>query len=312
VITVERQSAIAGALLFSPLVALVVVHAWIYEPTASYGAVLTTLTAALALAFVLNTVLRPKRIEILYAPGAELVLEESREGADSTYRVLIEDRGQVRTLLDHDDPARALREVKRLHQELALPVRAGWGLSSTALSEARTPANLLPTEVRGARWQAQGRTALAACLGSLFIFGVTVFTFDKVSTPIGGLSRTLPTLSALLIALVGLALLTLRLRVRITKTGVTVDQTLLFFSHRTYEIEARSLFRADAVGASAAHPQHVVFHTAEGLRAVRLSGPSAQAVARAVVAEPPQPRQSGVSWAPAGRDHTISLEENPC
>jgi hypothetical protein len=126
------------------------------------------------------------------------------------------------------------------------------------------------------------------------------------------LARVLPLVFAALIALIGLALLVLRLRVRITESGLRVDTTLLSLSIKEFELPSHAIGRADAVGSRENRPQHVLIQTTDGPRAIPLSGPAAHAVARAIVAAPRRPGNSGVSWARLARDHHSSLEENPC
>jgi hypothetical protein len=313
-VTIARKSAIAGTLLFSPVIGLMTALPWFFTPTSPYGTLLTTVTGVGWLSGVAWLAVRQRRIEIAVSPAAELVLEESTEGDDPAYRVVLEDRGRTEVVLEHSDPARALKELRRLRDELGIPVRPGWGLSATALncSPDEVPARLVPADVSGPRWQAQGRTALASCLGSLFILAVTAFTFSRVIAPASLLARVLPLVFALLIGLVGVALLVLRLRVRITESGLRVDTTLLSLSLKELELPAHAIARADAVGSRENRPQHVLIQTIEGPRAIPLSGVAAHAVARAIVAAPRRPGNSGVSWARPIRDHQSSLEENPC
>jgi hypothetical protein len=301
-------------LLFSPVIALMTALPWFFTPTSPYGALVTTVIGVCWLSGVVWLAVRQHRIEIAVSPAAELVLEESTEGDDPAYRVVLEDRGRVEVVLEHGDPARALNELWRLRAELGVPLRPGWGLSATALSYTPdgAPARLLPADVSGPRWQAQGRTALASCLGSLFILGVTAFTFSRVIAQASLLARVLPLVFASLIAVIGLALLVLRLRVRITESGLRVDTTLLSLSIKEFELPSHAIGRADAVGSRENRPQHVLIQTTDGPRAIPLSGPAAHAVARAIVAAPRRPENSGVSWARLARDHHSSLEENPC
>ena len=301
-------------MLFSPVIALMTALPWFFTPTSPYGVPLITVAGVCWLSGVVWLAVRQHRIQIAVSPAAELVLEESTEGDDPAYRVVLEDRGRTEVVLEHSDPARALNELWRLRDGLGIPVRPGWGLSETALSYAPdcVPAQLVPADVSGPRWQGQKRTALASCLGSLFILGVTAFTFSRVVAPASLLARVLPLVFALLIALVGLALLVLRLRVRITESGLRVNTTLLSLSVKEFELPPRAIGRADAVGSRENRPQHVLIQTTDGPRAIPLSGPAAHAVARAIVAAPQRPENSGTSWARLDRDHQSSLEENPC
>jgi hypothetical protein len=313
IITVERDSSIGPALLFAPLVVATMALPWLLGAGLLGGAV-TTLTSVVWVGGAALLATRKARIDVVVPPEAELVLAEPREGDDATYRVLIQGRGSLEPLFEYRDPAHALSDVRRVQAELGLPVRPGWGLSESALScyERTAPATLRSLEVRGPRWQAQGRTALAACLGSLFILGVTVFTFSKVVTQATALSRFLPIVFATLIALAGLVLLSLRLRVRITPEGIRFDTSLLTLNLFPGELSEREILRADAVGTRADRPQHVLVQTSRGPRSLPLCGPAARAVTAAIVAEPTRPKDSGVSWTPAARDRTRPLEENPC
>jgi hypothetical protein len=313
IITVERSSAIGPALLFSPLLVATVTLPWLLD--ASFlGRAATTLAGLLWVGGAALLARRRARVEVVIPPEAELVLAEPNEGDDATYRVLMAGRGSLESLLEYRDPAHALIDLRRLRDELGIPVRAGWGLSPSAIacSEQSPPATLRSLEVRGPRWQSQGRTALAACLGSLFILGVTVFTFAKVVSPATALSRFLPIVFATLIALAGLVLLLLRLRVRITPEGIRFDTSILSLSLFPGELSEREILRADAVGAHRERPQHVLLQTTRGPRSLQLCGQAARAVTTAIVAEPTRPKDSGVSWAPAMRDRARPLEENPC
>lgn len=313
IITVERRSSIGAALLFAPLVVTTVALPWLMGAN-PLGCAVTTLAGLVWVGGAALLAARRGRVEVVIPPEAELVLAEPPEGDDATYRVLIQGRGSLEPLLEYRDPALALIDLRRLSDELGLPVRAGWGLSETALacSEQSAPATLRSLEVRGPRWQAQGRAALAACLGSLFILGVTVFTFSKVASPANTLSRFLPIVFAVLIALAGLLLLLMRLRVRITPEGLRFDTSILSLSLFPGELPEREILRADAVGASGRGPQHVLVQTSRGPRSLPLCGPAARAVTAAIVAEPSRPKDSGVSWTPAARDRARPLEENPC
>jgi hypothetical protein len=315
IITVERSSSIGPALLFAPLVVATMALPWVMGRSSSLlGALVTTLAGVVWVGGAALLTIRRGRVDVVIPPEAELVLAEPHEGDDATYRVLIEGRGSLEPLLEHRDPAQALLDLRRLRDELGLPVRAGWGLSESAIacSEQSPPATLRSLEVRGPRWQAQGRTALAACLGSLFILGVTVFTFSKVASQATALSRLLPIVFASLIALAGLTLLLLRLRVRLTPQGIRFDTSILTLSLFPGELAGREILRADAVGARGDRPQHVLLQTSRGPRSLPLCGPAARAVTAAIVAAPSRPKDSGVSWTPAARDRARPLEENPC
>jgi len=313
IITVERRSSITPALLFAPLIAATVALPWLFGASLA-GSAVTTLVGLVWVGGAWLLAARRVSVDVVVPPEAELVLAEPREGDDATYRVLIAGRGSLEPLLEHRDPADALRDLRRLRDELGLPVRPGWGLSQNALSWAdpRPPATLRPLEVSGPRWQAQGRTALAACLGSLFILGVTVFTFSKVASAATSLSRVLPFVFATFVALAGLVLLLLRLRVKITPQGVKFDTSILTLRLLPGELSEQEILRADAVGARGDRPQHVLLQTSRGFRSLPLCGPAARAVTAAIVVEPTRPKDSGVSWTPAARDRARSLEENPC
>jgi hypothetical protein len=313
-ITVERQSAITGALLFSPVILAIMALPWLEAPTSPWGMVVTTLTGLGWLLGVSWLTLRRPRLTMAVSPSSELVLEDSSEGDDSAYRVLLADGDHVQTVLEHEDPARALVELRQLRDELRLPVRPGWGLSASALRHADDggAATLSPADVSGQRWQAQRRTALASCLGSLFILGVTVFTFVRVNAPATTLGQVLPILFAVLLALVGLSLFVLRVRVRVSARGLRVDTTLLYLTFEGFELPAREIGRADAVGARADRPQHVLIHTSGGPRAIPLVGAAAHVIARAIATPPPRSQDSAVPWTPITHDRARSLQENPC
>ncbi len=313
IITVERRSSIGPTLLFAPLVVTTVALPWWFDASL-LGCAVTTLAGLVWVGGAALLAARKAPVDVVIPPEAELVLAEPPEGDDATYRVLIQGRGSLEPLLEYRDPARALIDLRRLRDELGLPVRAGWGLSQSALacSEQSAPATLRALEVRGPRWQAQGRTALAACLGSLFILGVTVFTFSKVASPPTALGRCLPLVFATLVALSGLLLLLLRIRVRVSPDGIRFDTAILTLSLCPGELAEREILRADAVGACGRRPQHVLVQTPRGPRSLPLCGPAAHAVSAAIVAEPARPKDSGVSWTPAARDRARPLEENPC
>lgn len=313
-ITVRRTPAITALLLFTPVIAVITLLPWFWSATSTLGAALTTCAGLVWVGGVALLAARPRRQVIPVSDTAELVLEESTEGDDACYRVLLDDHGQLEVVLEHDDPGRALRELRRLQDGLGIAVRPGWGLTASAVEHPTdsAPARLANADVSGSRWQAQGRTALASCLGSLFILGVTAFTFSKVGSGPTMLGRVLPLLFAALLALVGAALLLLRLRVRTTDAGVRVDTVLGPLRLAHFELPAASISRADAVGARGDRPQHVVFHTSDGPRAIPLVGVPASVVARAVVPEPRRREEPRVSWARLPRDHHPVLEENPC
>lgn len=313
-ITVERPSAAADSLLFAPILLAVTALPWLAAPTTSYGPLVTTLLGSGWLVYAAVKGLRPTRLEIAVPRGAILVLAQSQDGLDASYRVLLEAGPNSELLLDHDDPARALDELRRIRRELGLEVRPGWGLTLDAIlhPEELGPAKLVPADVRSPRWQAQARTTLASCAGALFILAVTAYTFAKVGVQSSLLGRFLPALFAVLVGLAGLLLLTLRLRVRVSERGLRVDSSMFYLSFKSYEVRAADIVRADAVSANGQGAQHVLLQTATGLRSIPLVGPAAAAISRAITATPREVNDSEASWPKPVRGHAAALEENPC
>lgn len=313
-VIVARKIEVGGALLFSPLVALVTAVPWLATPTSTWGAWVTALFGVGWFGTALWVAMGRRTVQVPVSTAAELVLALPDEGDDTTYRVMLHDRDHVQLLLEHDDPARALLEVRRIQEELGVAVRPGWGLSASALShpEQSAPARLVPVEVSGPRWQGQARAALASCLGALFIVGVMVFTFSRVAAAATLLGQVLPLLFAMLLGLVGLLLLVMRSRVRVTAAGLRFDTTVLSLEFKELELPAQALGRADAVGSRPDRPQHVVLHTAAGPRSIQLAGSAALLVARAIVAEPRRGGNPNLSWARTARQQRGALEENPC
>jgi hypothetical protein len=313
-ITVERPSALANSLLFAPVLGTVTVLPWLSSPTTTYGPIVTTLLGVGWLAYAALSGLRPTRIEIPVPRGAVLVLAESKDGLDSSYRVLLDSGTHSELVLDHDDPARALDELRRLQRELGLEVRPGWGLSAEAIREPvlTAKAKLRAVEVEGPRWQAQARTTLASAIGSMFVLAVTAYTFAKVLAPASTLSRVLPVLFAVLIGLAAVLLLTLRVRVRVSERGVRVDTSMFYLSFEDYEVSADSVLRADAVSASRNGPQHVLLQTTNGVHAIPLVGAAAATLSRAIRVAPEEDHESESSWSRPMHSQAVSLEENPC
>jgi hypothetical protein len=313
-IAVERPSTVASSLLFAPLIAAATLLPLLASPTTNHGRVVTLLLGGGWLVYAAVSGLRPTRLDIPVSSSAVLVLKQSRDGLDSSYRVVVEDGARSELVLDHEDPARALRDLRRIAGELQLEVRPGWGLAAEdiALAEQLTPARLEPVDVRGRRWQAQDRAALAAFAGSLFIVGITLFTYSRVSAPVSTLGHVLPIVFALLIGAASLLLWTLRMRVRVTEQGLRLDTVLFHWSLEEGQILAQDILGARAVAAGAHGPQHVLVQTTSGPRSIPLAGPGATEVARAITRAAPEPKDPRLEWARPARGHAVSLEENPC
>jgi hypothetical protein len=228
--------------------------------------------------------------------------------------VVLEDGARQELLLDQEDPARALADLRRIVRELKLEVRPGWGLTDLDLhlAEHSAPARLTPIDVQGPRWQGQRRATLASFLGSLFILGVTVFTFSRVAAPASTLANVLPVLFALLIFFASLLLWTMRVRVRVREQGLRLDTCVFHWNFKIYEISARDLLGAQAVAAGTKGPQHVLLETSSGPRAIPIAGPVAKELARAIARASSEPKDPRIEWTPPARDQVLSLEENPC
>lgn len=214
--------------------------------------------------------------------------------ADEAYRVhLVFGDGRRQLLLDGDDPAHVLMDLRRILAVWPLPVRSGWGLPKHAApwsieaSTNRLGRGSPGFSVIGAPMASTG-SALATGIGGALIAAIIALVLESRlshGAEISRLSLVLPILGLTFLFLFAASLASAR--VRITKNHVLViEQRTLSLTWRTTRIEASDVVAAYAVQPNSGHPAHLLLQTGTRLVAVRCSGDAARAVAARLLPEP--------------------------
>jgi hypothetical protein len=205
---------------------------------------------------------------------------------------LVLDDERHQRLLERNEPAGVLADLRQVVRVLNWPVESGWGLPADAApwSESDAPAatssrSAASVDVRAARFESQ-RAAAATVLGS-GVFTCVAMTVMLINERrrgghIGTLSLALAASAATLVLLIGVALATEYVRVR-ANGELSVEQHVLGFVWRRFELSPESVRGVYLVGPDPASPRHLLFDAKSGPIAVRCasdSGPSLQELLR--------------------------------
>lgn len=257
----------------------------------------------------------------LEAAGERLPLAEARalrltgvaetevSGADRYRITLVLADGRLLTLVEEDDPARALEQLRRVRAPLPLPVEPGWGLppgakpwESTSLEPATAGFDAV---ARAPVFRSQRDVANVAYGGAVVVGALQLWLLrgrlaSGFTTP---LSWILPLLFVVAILVVAELLRTDRLELRLGPR-CTLRRRALGVTWRETSHEPRDLLGAWCVGPGETGPTHLLLATRGGLSAHRCAGEPAVALADLIerwrrgeppTAQGPQPR---VGFAP--------------
>lgn len=241
----------------------------------------------------------------LRGPDLSVDLRDARawvlSGSDTAhpaYRVEVElASGARHVVLERPEPAGVVADLRKLLEAWDLPVQAGWGLPATAAPwradreggpswRPRVPAVEVTAELR----PAQRASAVGVLLSMLAM--ATLMTLMFVQRwwrhgVIGTLSVALSVIVVLALVVIGVKMLTDRIRVR-RDDGVTIERLGLGARRLLRRCPLQSVRAAYAVSPDYGEPRHVLVASDDGVWAIPCSGPGAHAVVRALTA-PPQP-----------------------
>lgn len=284
---VDHPPGAAASIALVPFSAMLML-CWFGSPVWSGGRWLVTA----ALGGVIAVVARlawPRQRVLRVTPEHQLVLEEGVESEDP-YRVLLAHGSERSLLLEHDDPARILKDARSIGQQTsATLVGPDWFSSPTDQASPRWQPPSTSVSVVGMSSSGQARAAWATLGGALFTLVVFLVSV-KAESGVSLLSAVLPLISVAATALIGVGLWAARVHATLGPEGLQAHELVFGRQIILLDLPAEAILNVHAVGHEPYPERHVLIDTRSGPRAFLLAGDGARTLAARV--DPTRAHQS--------------------
>ncbi len=273
-----------SAVPFTLISVLAFAHGTEANPRPWFTAVLLL---GLSLALVLAGRRRERRVPL---PRGSLLAWEAGQSADDAYRVVMNGRGHRIVLLEHEDPAVVLGDVRRLTAELECSLVGAEGL---AAATGHAPVRARHAfRVVAPVWLGQQRVVQALLGGSVFVAVVFLAALRAHQSDASWASRLMPCSGLLFMLLVAFWLLSLRTHLVFGPKGLRVEKRAFGRSWGVWELPASQITNVRAIGHTGHPVGHLLFETEAGCLSVRMASGSAHRVTSAFEATEPSPKAS--------------------
>ncbi len=290
-------SPLRGASLTSLPFLVMLSLSWIWQPASPYGRLIVTgvLGALIALVCCLG---RRRRRSFAIRATSELRWDPGLEPGDP-YRVVLGEGSRTTPLLEHEDPAVVLSDLRKLLAETG--ARASYPaelepLLAPQLRERRPLTFRMSTRVVGSPWLTQRRVAAATLGGALFVLVVFLIS-ARAEAGLSTLSALLPLASILVVTMIGWAIAVARVEASIGPDGLHVHRVVFGARRRQLALDSGTILGVWALGHPGYPERDLLVETTSGVCAVPLAGDAARRLAAHARSAAPaldgRPRQRG-------------------
>lgn len=177
-------------------------------------------------------------------------------------------------LLSGKDPAPIVRDLTRLLEVCPLPLRSGWGLPKGAepwvvqeyAADSQRP-SVSPREIQIERHDPPlpgGITVLIGGVGVGVMWGIDIYRRSQTGLPLSVLSVALAVFFTCVLTLLGTALISNRLVLRMGPEGLILEARTLGIRFQRFRIPPATLRRVHAVSPDGEDAWHLLLETSEG------------------------------------------------